>query len=109
MHRTDATGDFEMAEYVLGLLDGPQNDAMERRLRKDDNLRAIYSFWIQNFSSLDAAFKPQPSPVAYAAIERRLFGVPQRKSTPLWIKLAVACGILVVLVIKLKIIMAMLQ
>jgi anti-sigma-K factor RskA len=109
MQSIDMTGDFEMAEYVLGLLDSAENETMERRLRKDASLRETYGFWIKSFESLNSAYLPKPAPVPYDAVARRLFGVPEKKSMPIWLKLTLACGVLIVLLVKLKIILTILS
>lgn len=104
MKSPDIVDDFTIAQYVMGLLSGAENAAIERRLRDDGALREQYYFWISKFESLNAAYVPQPAPVPYAAVARRLFGVPPRRKMSLRLKLAIGLALCAVLAVKIKLI-----
>lgn len=67
-------GDIVAAEYVLGLLDATEHEALRRRLADDPALVNDVEFWQQRFASLDESFEEvTPPPAIYNKIEQRLF------------------------------------
>jgi anti-sigma-K factor RskA len=57
-------------EYVLGLLEGSEAQAFERRLARDRRLRAEVAFWRERFAALDEAAAPvRASPELWNKIE----------------------------------------
>lgn len=62
-------------EYVLGVLDGTERDAFERRLSREAALRAHVADWQQRFTDLDNGVAPKDVPSAlWAKIEAQLGG-----------------------------------
>lgn len=67
--------DIRAAEFVLGVLDAPEHDAIAARLATDPGLQASVRFWQSHLSSLDEQFEAVAAPsAAYGKIEQRLFG-----------------------------------
>jgi anti-sigma-K factor RskA len=56
--------DILAGEYALGLLEGQELDAFERRLASDRALQRVVANWYAQFSVLDASAKPAPAPAA---------------------------------------------
>lgn len=61
MSDRDDDRDALAAEYVLGLLEGADRDAAERRLADDAAFAAAVSTWRTRFAELDATVRPQPA------------------------------------------------
>ena len=62
-------------EYVLGVLDGGERDAFERRLPRESSLRAHVAFWQDRFADLDSGIMPKDVPAAlWPKIEAQLGG-----------------------------------
>ena len=60
-------------EYVLGVLDGAERDAFERRASREPKLREHISYWQDRFADLDTTIMPKDvSPVLWAKIEAAL-------------------------------------
>lgn len=60
-------------EYVLGVLDGAERDAFERRLSRETALREHVAFWQDRFADLDNGIVPADVPPAlWARIEAQL-------------------------------------
>jgi anti-sigma-K factor RskA len=60
-------------EYVLGVLDGAERDAFERRLPREATLRSYLADWQQRFADLDNGVAPKDVPPAlWAKIEAQL-------------------------------------
>ena len=63
------------AEHVLGLLEGEDLAAAERRLEQDPAYRALYAGWAEDLGSLAEGFEPVAPPSRIkGAIDKRLFG-----------------------------------
>lgn len=56
--------DILAGEYALGLLEGQELDAFERRLASDRALQRTVAGWHAQFSDLDATAQPAPAPSA---------------------------------------------
>lgn len=81
-----------VAEYVLGLLNPREHEALKAQIAASSALQAEEAFWLQHFSPLDEQVEPVTPPGSlYASIERRLFGVERR--TGLWDSLALWRGV----------------
>ncbi len=106
---TIAGGDedgFLVAEYALGLLDGPEHDRVRSRLKAEPVLRADLRLWRTRLSSLDSEFVETPAPAAvWSRLEQRLFTGQAKagfwNSLALW--RSVAAGALAVAVIAIGI------
>jgi anti-sigma-K factor RskA len=62
-------------EYVLGVLDGAERDAFERRVAREKTLREHIAYWQERFADLDRAVTPKDVPPAlWAKIEGQLGG-----------------------------------
>lgn len=60
-------------EYVLGVLEGAERDAFERRAAREPKLREHVAYWQQRFSDLDTTVMPKDvSPALWAKIEAAL-------------------------------------
>lgn len=65
-------------EYVLGVLDGTERDAFERRLARETTLRTHVAYWQERFAELDEGVAPRDVPPAlWAKIETQLGGRQQ--------------------------------
>ena len=70
-----------VAEYALGLLDDAERLAVARRLSAEPAMAAELRLWRHRLSSFDAEFvETTPPNGALNAIERRLFGQPEKSS-----------------------------
>lgn len=70
-----------VAEYVLGLLDRREHEAVRLQIAASPALQAEEAFWLSHFSPLDEQIEPvAPSARLFPAIERRLFGAQNRAS-----------------------------
>lgn len=68
-----------VAEYVLGLLNPREHEAVKAQIAASPALQAEESFWLDHFSPLDDHVEPVTPPgQLYASIERRLFGSQKR-------------------------------
>lgn len=80
MSATDGTSEGEddrllVAEYALGLLEGAELAALERRLATEPQLRAELALWRSRLAGLDGEFgEVIPRAATRTAIEARLFG-----------------------------------
>lgn len=108
MQATDVSTDVQVAEYVFGLLSPEQNASIERRLRNEVELREIYNFWLGNLDVMNAAYAPLANSTQYSDISRRIFGVEARRPVNVWLKAGLALAVLVVLVVKFRILLALL-
>ncbi|MFL4470143.1 anti-sigma factor domain-containing protein [Tateyamaria armeniaca] len=71
------------AEYVVGLLPGPERSAVENRLRRDRGFAARVAAWEEYFAGLNADYGTlQPSRQVKAAIDGRLF--PRARRNGAW-------------------------
>lgn len=62
-------------EYVLGVLDGAERDAFERRAARDKSLREHIAYWQNRFADLDRGVTPRDVPPAlWSKIENALGG-----------------------------------
>ena len=62
-------------EYVLGVLDGAERDAFERRAAREASLRQHVSYWQEHFADLDKGVAPLDVPPAlWTKIEGQLGG-----------------------------------
>jgi anti-sigma-K factor RskA len=60
-------------EYVLGVLDGAERDAFERRAAREPRLRGHVAYWQERFADLDKGIAPKDVPPAlWAKIEAAL-------------------------------------
>lgn len=84
--QTDIPEDGALAaEFALGLLEGDERRAAEVRVRTDPAFAAEVAFWNERFAMLaDEIAEESPPPRAKAALERRLFGAPERRGAGLW-------------------------
>jgi anti-sigma-K factor RskA len=74
MSTHDPNEDFLLAgEYVLGVLDGAERDAFERRAAREPKLREQIAHWQDRFSDLDSGIAPKDVPPAlWSRIEAQL-------------------------------------
>jgi anti-sigma-K factor RskA len=93
--------DLTAAEYAIGLLDGPERLAAERRLLADRGFAAEVEAWELRFAPLaDLAAGEAPPSGVWPAIERRLGQVAEvvelrlRRSVALWRRTAFAAAAL---------------
>lgn len=79
----DPNEDFLLAgEYVLGVLDGAERDAFERRLPREQALRQYVARWQTRFADLDNGVVPKDVPPAlWSKIEAQLSGKQIAKAT----------------------------
>lgn len=62
-------------EYVLGVLDGAERDAFERRIAREPGLREDVAYWQDRFADLDLGVMPKDVPAAlWPKIEAALGG-----------------------------------
>jgi anti-sigma-K factor RskA len=61
------------AEYVLGVLDGPDRATAETRLKRDAGFAALVADWEVKLSGLNDGFDEAPAPNLLPQIEARLF------------------------------------
>src|SRR5690606_2338777 len=78
-----------IAEYVLGLLEGEEHEAVARAIAADPELAAEAQFWEDRFAGLNAEYAAAtPPPQVLARIEARLFAAepaaPWYASLLLW-------------------------
>lgn len=88
--------EIRVAEFVLGLLDPAEHEAMARRVAADPILRQEARFWRMRLSGFDTHFEATPPPPAtLAAVEQRLFGRETRpaRASDWWNSLAVWRGL----------------
>lgn len=81
----DPNEDFLLAgEYVIGVLDGVEREAFERRAVREAKLREQIAFWQERFADLDRGVMPKDVPPAlWAKIEAQLGGSRmQREQAP---------------------------
>ncbi len=73
---TDRNEDFLLAgEYVLGVLEGAERDALERRAAREPALREYIASWQERFADLDRAVTAKDVPAAlWTKIEAQLGG-----------------------------------
>lgn len=70
-------------EYVLGVLDGVERDAFERRIAHEPALRAHVAYWQERFADLDKGIVPQSVPAAlWPKIEAALGGKDLLRAAP---------------------------
>ena len=70
-------------EYVLGVLDGADRDAFERRAAREAPLRAHIAYWQERFYDLDRGIIPKDVPPAlWAKIESQLGGKALAQAGP---------------------------
>lgn len=81
-------------EYVLGVLDGAERDAFERRISREPAVRAHVAYWQERFAELDTSVRPADVPAAlWQRIETSLGGPqPAHDAAPsfaerLWLSL----------------------
>jgi anti-sigma-K factor RskA len=76
MSKHDPNEDFLLAgEYVLGVLDWPERDALERRATREPKLREQIAHWQDRFADLDSGIAPKDVPPAlWPKIEAQLGG-----------------------------------
>ncbi|MFD0860142.1 hypothetical protein [Roseovarius aquimarinus] len=73
------SANMKMGEYVLGLLSEAEAAEIAHRIAQDAELAALEGAWIDVVSgTLDVDWTGR-APHLLPAIERRLFGAPQRK------------------------------
>lgn len=66
-------------EYVLGLLDGAEKEAFERRMARDAKLDAAVAHWQARLAPIDATARPiEPSTALWQRIEDGLDQTPER-------------------------------
>ncbi|MBY0531569.1 MAG: anti-sigma factor [Xanthobacteraceae bacterium] len=80
----DPNEDFLLAgEYVLGVLDGVERDAFERRAAREAVLREHIAYWQERFADLDSGVAPKDVPPAlWAKIESQLGGKALAQTGP---------------------------
>ncbi|MBX3523265.1 MAG: anti-sigma factor [Xanthobacteraceae bacterium] len=62
-------------EYVLGVLDGAERDAFERRISREPQLREHVAYWQERFADIDNGVTPKDVPPAlWEKIENALGG-----------------------------------
>lgn len=61
-------------EYVLGVLDGAERDAFERRMHREALLREHVSYWQTRFADLDQITPTDVPPALWTKIEAQLGG-----------------------------------
>lgn len=67
-----------VAEYALGLLDGPERETVARRIKSEPVLSAEMRLWQNRLSALDSEFAEVAPPASVLPkIEKRLFGESQ--------------------------------
>jgi anti-sigma-K factor RskA len=76
MSGNDPNEDFLLAgEYVLGVLDGAERDALERRAVREPKLREHIAYWQDRFADFDSGVTPKDVPPAlWSKIEAQLGG-----------------------------------
>jgi anti-sigma-K factor RskA len=83
MTDTPLTPDEEIealaAEYVLGVLDLPERQKAEKRLKKDKAFAARVASWEERLSGLNDGFAESPAPDLLPKIEARLFPTTPRR------------------------------
>lgn len=73
------------AEYVLRLLDPPEEAACAARIARDPAFAAQVARWRATFEALDGQFEAAAPPSGMqAAVEARLFGRPRSLAARLW-------------------------
>lgn len=76
-HNNDRNGggrDSSAAEYVLGLLDSAERQAMSRAIARDPDLAEEVAYWENHLASLNDAYQPVTPPTGtLARVEARLF------------------------------------
>ncbi len=78
MPLTPAERDALAGEYVLGLIEGADLVAFDRRLESDTELAASVERWRAHFAAIDATATPiAPPPGLWARIEAGLAGIAQ--------------------------------
>jgi len=88
--------DVVAAEYVLGLLNATDHEAVRRRLAGEPALVRQVQFWQQRFARLDDNFEAvTPPPDIYGRIEKRLFKTTAQSApfAGLWNNIAVWRGL----------------
>lgn len=81
--------DVLAAELALGLLEGEDRRAAEALARSDPAFAAEVAFWSERLAMLAEEIEPvAPSRGAKPALEKRLFGAPERAGSGLWKALA---------------------
>ena len=79
-----------VAEYVLGLLDAGNHQAVAARIAADPALRREARLWRARFAQMDAGFEEiRPPAHVLDAIEQRMFGAPAGKAAGWWNSLLV--------------------
>ena len=75
------------AEYALGLLGAEETAAFETRLSREENLRAMYVAWEEDFVALTDAIAQVAPPVGVLQnVQTQLFGAPE-KAPGIWARL----------------------
>jgi anti-sigma-K factor RskA len=70
-------------EYVLGVLDGAERDAFERRAMRESTLREHVAYWQERFADLDRTVTAKDVPPAlWSKIEASLGGKAARDTGP---------------------------
>jgi anti-sigma-K factor RskA len=84
MNTHDPNEDFLLAgEYVLGVLDGAERDAFERRAMRESALREHIAYWQERFADLDQGIVPKDVPPAlWPKIEAQLGGKALAQTGP---------------------------
>jgi anti-sigma-K factor RskA len=97
-----------VAEYALGLLEGSERAVIAHRIATEPALAREMVLWRQRLSTLDHEFAEVAPPANnFAAIERRLFGEPERAgwwhSLAFWRALAGGAAAVAVLAVGLNV------
>ncbi len=87
------------AEYVVGLLSGPERAAVKDRLRTDQGFTAQVDTWENYFAGLNEDYgSMQPSPQVKAVIDQRLFATAKTQSR-WWIWSGLVAAVLMVAIV----------
>lgn len=108
MQATEISADIQVAEYVFGLLSPDQSAGIERRIRNEAELREIYNFWLENLDVMNASYAPLACNTQYSDISRRIFGEQAKRPVHIWLKIGISVAVLIVVVVKFKILLALL-
>lgn len=85
------TDEIIVAEYVLGLLEEDEREALTERLNQEPHLRALETFWTERLSLLADEVPEVEAPHLYDRISDRLFA--DARSIGWWARLTSALGV----------------